>query len=96
MQGILLGLADVIDWLLWAVQILVFLYWVLALVGADPYNPIVAGVRRLAEPMLGWLRRRLPFLVQGQWDLSPVALFLICLFLNKALVFNLRLYAGRF
>jgi uncharacterized protein YggT (Ycf19 family) len=96
MQGILLGLADVISWLLWAVQILVFVNWVLWLVGADPYNPIVRGVSSLVEPMLRWLRQRLPFLVQGNWDLSPLAVLLICIFLEKALVLNLRLWAGRF
>lgn len=96
MQGILLGLADVFEWLLWAVKVLVFIHWILWLVGADPYNPIVQAIRRLVDPMLNWLRRRLPFLVQGGWDLTPLALILICLFLDKALVFNLRNLSGSF
>lgn len=96
MQGILLGLADVVQWLLWAAKILVFIHWILWLVGADPYNPIVKGIRGLVDPVLDWLRRRLPFLVQGGWDLTPLALILICLFLDKALVLNLRLLAARF
>jgi uncharacterized protein YggT (Ycf19 family) len=96
MQGILLGIADVVDWLLWALKVLVFVWWVLALVGADENNPIVHTVRRLVDPLLRRLRERLPFLVQGSWDLSPIALFLICLFLDKALVWNLRVFAARF
>lgn len=96
MQGILLGLADVAGWLLWAVKVLVFIHWILWLVGADPYNPLVRGIRNLMDPLLNWLRRRLPFLVQGAWDLTPLALILICMFLDKALVFNLRDLAGRF
>jgi YggT family protein len=96
MQGILLGLADVLGYLIQAAQILVFVNWVLWLVSADPSNGLVRFVRALVEPVLGWLRRRLPFLVLQGWDLSAMALILILIFLEKALVWNLRLYASRF
>lgn len=96
MQGILLGLADGLGYLLLSAQILLLVNWVLWLVSADPANPIVRFVHAVVDPVLGWLRRRLPFLVQGGWDLSPMALYLILLFLDRALVWNLRLYAVRF
>ncbi len=94
MQGILLGLADVIDVVLRAVQFLIFVAAILSWVGADPYNGIVRGIRAMTEPILGWLRRRLPFLIQGGLDLSPLAALLICIFLQKALVYNLRVLAA--
>lgn len=78
-------LGDALSFLLNAFQILVVARWVLTLVGADPYNPIVHVVAALTEPFLGWLRRRLPFLSLGNWDLSPMAAILICVFLQRAL-----------
>jgi uncharacterized protein YggT (Ycf19 family) len=86
MQPLFLGLGDVIAFLLKAFQILVVVQWVFRLVGADPVNPIVRAVSALTEPALAWLRRRLPFLTPGQWDLSPMAAILICIFLNRVLV----------
>lgn len=90
MSGILQGLADVIEWLLWAYNWVVIAAVIVSLVQADPYNPIVQFLRRMTEPVFAWFRRRLPFLVQGGFDFSPIAVWLVILFLNKALVFNLR------
>jgi YggT family protein len=90
MNGILLGIADVLEWLLWAFRALIFVAAILSWVQADPFNPIVRAVRAMTLPVFDWLRQRLPFLVQGGIDFSPLAAFLITLFLDKALVFNLR------
>lgn len=78
--------AGALSFLLAAFQILVIAQWVLWLVGADPDNPIVRAVTALTKPALDWLRRRLPFLVLGGWDLSPLAAILICVFLDHTLV----------
>jgi len=91
-----MGLADVLGYLIQAAQILVLVYWVMGLVGADPGNAIVAFVRAVVEPPAAWLRRRLPFLVVGGFDLSLIAIVLILIFLNRALVDNVRLAAARF
>lgn len=96
MHTVCLGLGDLVSFLLNAFQILVVVQWVFWLVGADPTNPIVRSVSALVEPALGWLRLRLPFLVLGRWDLSPMAAILICMFLNKVLVQGLWLLAARF
>lgn len=96
MRGILLGLADALGLLFHGFQILVFVHWILWLVGADPSNPVVRLVRTLVDPVLGWLRRSLPFLVRGGWDLTPLAAILICVFLNRAVVVNLHQLAARF
>lgn len=96
MHEIILGLADVLGIVLYGFQILVLVQWLLWLVGADPYNPLVRAVRAMVDPVLAWLRRSLPFLVQGAWDLTPLAAILICVFLNRALVGNLVRLAARF
>jgi uncharacterized protein YggT (Ycf19 family) len=91
-----MGLGDVLQVLLTLFQILVGARWVLWLVGADPYNPLVRAVAALTEPVLGWLRLRLPFLAVGSWDLSPMAAILICVFLNAWVVNQLWQLAARF
>ena len=96
MQTLCLGLAAVLSFLLKAFQVLVVVQWVFWLVGADPDNPIVRAVAALCDPALGWLRRRLPFLALGRWDLSPMAAILICVFLDYVLVGRLRLLAAGF
>ena len=90
MQGILWGLADVFDWILWAYRFVVIASVVVGWVQADPSNPVVRTIRSLTDPVFGWFRRRLPFLIQGGLDLTPIAVWLVLLFLDKALVFNLR------
>ena len=91
-----MGLGDAIQVLVDIFQILVLVRWVFWLVGADAANPIVHAVAALTEPFLGWLRRRLPFLAVGSWDLSPLAAILICTFLNTYLVQQVWLLAARF
>jgi YggT family protein len=96
MQTFCLGLGHLASFLFNAFQILVVVQWVFWLVGADPHNPIVRAVSALTEPALGWLRRRLPFLSVGQWDLSPMAAILICMFLDRAVAEGLGMLAARF
>jgi YggT family protein len=96
MQTLCVWLGGALGFLLKAFQILVVVQWVFWLVGADPYNPIVRAVSALTEPMLGWLRRRLPFLAVGTWDLSPMAAIFICYFLDRVLVVALVDLAARF
>ena len=83
-------MADVLEWLLWAYHWVVIAAVIVSLVQAEPGNPIVQFLRRMTEPVFAWFRRRLPFLVQSSFDFSPLAVILVIMFLNKALVFNLR------
>jgi uncharacterized protein YggT (Ycf19 family) len=96
MHTLCMMLGDALNFLIYAFQILVFVRWVLWLVGADPYNAIVHVVATLTEPALGWLRRRLPFLALGSWDLSPMAAILICMFLQHFVVGWIWQLAARF
>ena len=52
--------------------ILIIVSIVLSYVNVDPYNPIVQVINRLTEPPLKFARQKLPFLVIGGIDLSPI------------------------
>jgi YggT family protein len=61
---------------------------VLSWVNPDPYNPIVRFIHHLTEPVLYWIRRRLP-VVFGGIDLAPVMVLLAILFLEHFVVASL-------
>ena len=86
--NILLGLATVADWVLtlymWVIIIRALISWV----NPDPWNPIVQFLDRATEPVLGPIRRFMGW--RTGIDLSPVIAILIILFLQFALVQNLR------
>lgn len=45
-------------------------------VNADPRNPLVRFLRAATEPVFRWVRRLIPFVVIGGFDLSPVVVLL--------------------
>ncbi len=75
-RNVIEGLAMVLNSLLglyfWIVFIAVILDWV----NPDPRNPIVQFLRSVTEPVLYAIRRRMPFLIVGRLDLSPIVLLL--------------------
>lgn len=50
-------------------------------VNPDPYNPIVRFLYQATEPVLGRIRRILPFL--GGLDISPIVVILVIIFLKR-------------
>ena len=48
----------------------------LSLVRPDPYNPIVQILNRLTEPVMSFIRAKMPFVVFSGMDLSPLVLVL--------------------
>jgi YggT family protein len=81
--------ADILAWLLWALQVVIIVRVVLSWVNADPYNPLVKAVVAIAEPFLKPFRRLLPPWRTGGLDLSPVFAILVLFFLSKFLVATL-------
>jgi YggT family protein len=83
--NIILGIAEVLDWILvismWTIAIRALLSWV----NPDPYNTIVRVLTRLTEPVLRPIRKLVPPYKIGI-DLSPVIAFLVIIFLRLALV----------
>jgi YggT family protein len=75
----------------WIVFIAVLLTWV----NPDPYNPIVRFLRSVTEPVFYWIRRRMPFVVVGGWDLSPIVVMIGIMVLQMVVVDSLRQFAYR-
>ena len=48
----------------------------LSFVRPDPYNPIVQVLNRLTEPVLGFIRNKMPFVIFSGIDLSPLVVIL--------------------
>ncbi len=61
---------------------------ILSWVNPDPYNPIVRFLYNITEPVLGWVRRRVP-VIFGGLDLSPLLILLAIVFLQRFLVSTL-------
>jgi len=79
---------------------LIFVYiWVviggavLSWVNPDPYNPIVQTIRRLTEPVYGYIRRYIPTLYGGI-DFAPIILIITLQFLDLFLVRVLQYFAS--
>jgi YggT family protein len=75
----------------WIVVARVLLSWV----NADPYNPIVRFLYNATDPVLYWVRRRLPFVVVSGWDLSPLVVLLVVRVLQVVVVDSLYELAYR-
>lgn len=73
----------------WIVLIAVLLTWV----NPDPYNPIVRFLRNVTEPVFYQIRRRMPFVVVGGLDLSPLVVVLAIAVLRIVLVGSLEDFA---
>ncbi len=72
--------------------ILTIMYWLILIraliswVNPDPFNPIVQFLVRVTEPVLEPVRRLLPHLA---FDISPIIVFFIIIFLQRFLVTSL-------
>jgi len=73
-------------------MLLTFYFWliligaVLSWVSPDPRNPIVRFIYGVTEPLLYQVRRRLPFVVVGGLDLSPIVVILGITFVRMVIV----------
>ena len=88
-SNFVLGLARLLEILLWAYFWLIIARAVLSWVNPDPYNPVVRFLHRATEPVLRPIRHRLPTLQMGL-DLSPMIVLLAIYFLESFLVGSLR------
>jgi YggT family protein len=86
------ALATVLSWGLDIYMWLIIARAILSWVNPDPYNPIVRFLYNVTEPVLSYLRRRLPMVYAGL-DLSPLVVLAVILFLKVFLVQTLFDYA---
>ncbi|HTN71155.1 MAG TPA: YggT family protein [Methylomirabilota bacterium] len=83
--NMLIAVAHVLDYVLWAYIWILFGRVVISWVNADPYNPIVRFLYNATEPVLARIRRMAP-VYAGGFDLSPIVAWLGVLFLQRFLV----------
>ena len=82
------ALAEILNLGLTLYMWLIIAQAVLSWVNPDPYNSIVRFLYNVTEPVLGYVRRRVP-IVFGGLDLSPLLVLLAIVFLQKFLVASL-------
>jgi YggT family protein len=70
--NIVVAIIGIVSSLVYSYIILIIIAVVLSFVQVDPYNPIVQIINRLTDPPLRFVREKLPFLVIGGIDLSPI------------------------
>ncbi len=87
------AIALVLSQLLWLYWWIVLIAVLLTWVNPDPYNPIVRFLRNVTEPVFYQIRRRLPFVVVGGLDLSPLVVVLAIAVLQNVLVGSLEDFA---
>ncbi len=92
LRHLLEAVATVLGWALDIYMWLIIARAILSWVNPDPYNPIVRFLYNVTEPVLSYLRRRLP-LMFGGLDLSPLVVLAAILFLRVFLVQTLIDYA---
>jgi YggT family protein len=77
--------ARIIDIALTAYMWIIIIRAVLSWVNPDPYNPIVRLLYQVTEPVMDFVRRRLPLRGMGI-DFSPMIIILAIYFLQSFLV----------
>jgi YggT family protein len=86
--NLLLALAQVLNYVLWAYIWILLGRVIVSWVNADHHNPIVRFLYAATEPILERVRPRLPVVASG-FDLSPIVVWLAVIFLQQFLVRSL-------
>lgn len=92
LKHLLSAIATILDLGLNIYMWLIIARALLSWVNPDPYNPIVRFLYNVTEPVLSYLRRRVP-MVFGGLDLSPLIVIAVIMFLRIFLVQTLRDWA---
>ena len=83
--NLLVAVAQVLDYILWAYLWIIIGRVIISWVNADPSNPIVRFLYSATEPVLERVRQRLP-LYAGGFDLSPIVVWIVVIFLQRFLI----------
>ncbi len=88
-KNFLFAVARILDIGLSAYMWIIIIRAVLSWVNPDPYNAIVRILYSITDPVLSWLRRRIPLLMTAGIDFSPLlvifAIYFIRLFVVQTL-----------
>jgi YggT family protein len=86
--NLLIAVAQVLDWVLWAYIWILIGRFIISFVNVDSDNPIVRFLYGATEPVLERVRQRLPVLAGG-FDFSPIVVWIAIVFLQRFLVRSL-------
>jgi len=89
LKNFIWAVARALDSLLYFYLVLVVISALISWVNPDPRNPIVRFLYSVTEPVLYQIRRRLPFVIIGGFDLSPVVLIIGIQFVRMLVVQSL-------
>jgi YggT family protein len=84
----LVAVAQILDLVLWAYVWILIGRVVISYINADPNNPLVRFLYSITDPVLDRVREKLPVTTSG-FDLSPIVVGLVGLFLQHFLVRSL-------
>jgi len=80
-----IALANLVNLVIGAYIWIIIARAIVSWVSPDPYNPIVRFLYQVTEPVLRWVRQRLPVATMGI-DFSPMIVILALIFLQRFLV----------
>ncbi|KIM07950.1 MAG: membrane protein [Sulfurovum sp. PC08-66] len=86
MSFIMIPILQLLHTLITLYIIVVFVSAILSFVRPDPYNPIVQTIYKLTEPVFDFVRKKIPFVVIGGIDLSPLVILLGLQFIDNIIV----------
>ena len=75
--GLVYALLQVIHTVIFSYIIMIIIASVLSFIQINPYNPIVVSINRLTQPTFQFVRQKLPFLIIGGIDLSPIVIIIV-------------------
>ena len=89
------AVATIIDVALLLYMIALFAVVLVSWFAPRSVHPAVMFLRQITHPVLAWMRRKMPFVTQGGFDLSPMIAFFAIYFIQKFLVASLYQLAAR-
>ena len=86
--NLLVAVAQLLDYVLWAYAWILLGRVVISYMNAEPNNPLIRFLHSATEPVLERVRAKLP-MNTGGFDLSPIVVWLVVMFLQRFLVRSL-------
>ena len=74
--NLIIAFAQILDGTLRLYTLVLIISILVSWVSPDPFNPVVRFLRMVTQPLFDWVRERMPFLVVGMLDLSPIVVFI--------------------
>ncbi|HKZ16259.1 MAG TPA: YggT family protein [Geobacteraceae bacterium] len=93
LANFLSAVADILDYSLTIYMYIIIARAIISWVNPDPYNPIVRFLCRATDPVLDRVRKILPNL--GGLDISPIAVILFIIFLQRFVIKSIGQLAAK-